>query len=113
MRRPNNTAYEKAGIEADLNRCRALAQRIEGELRVRRSERFADLLSLAELQAALERAAWVLERKSRRSAQTSEQEAQLWSRTRWRSTGTKSRVLPPGVLLGDAAVSPSRIKILT
>ena len=69
------SALEKAGIEAALNRCRALAQRIEGELRVRRSERFADLVSLAELQAALEGAAWVLERKSRHSAQTSEPEA--------------------------------------
>src|SRR5262245_38688593 len=69
------SALEKAGIEAALNRCRALAQQIEGELRIRRSERFADLVSLAELQAALERAAWVLERKSRRSAQTSEPEA--------------------------------------
>jgi hypothetical protein len=69
------SALEKAGIEAALNRCRALAQQIEGELRIKRSERFADLVSLAELQAALERAAWVLERKSRRSAQTSEPEA--------------------------------------
>ena len=69
------SVLEKAGTEAALNRCRTLAQRIEGELRIRGSERFADLVSLAELQAALERAAWVLERKSRRSAQTSEPEA--------------------------------------
>jgi len=68
------SALEKAGIEAALNRCRALAQQIEGELRIRRSERFADPVSLAELQAALERAAWVLEQKSRRSARTSEPE---------------------------------------
>jgi len=64
-------ALEKAGTEAALNRCRALAQRIECDLRNRRSERFGDLASLAELQAALERAAWILERKSGRSAQTS------------------------------------------
>jgi hypothetical protein len=64
------SALEKAGIEAALNRCRALAQQIEGDLRVRRSERFADLVSLAELQAALERAAWVLERRSRQSVQS-------------------------------------------
>jgi hypothetical protein len=69
------SALEKAGIEAALNRCRALAQQIEGDLRVRRSERFADLVSLAELQAALERAAWVLERKSRQSVQTGEPKA--------------------------------------
>ena len=69
------SALEKAGIEAALNRCRALAQQIEGELGVRRSERFTDLVSLAELQAALERAAWVLERKSRRSVQISEPKA--------------------------------------
>jgi hypothetical protein len=69
------SALEKAGIEAALNRCRALAQQIEGELGVRRSERFADLVSLAELQAALERAAWVLERKSRRSVQIREPKA--------------------------------------
>jgi hypothetical protein len=69
------SALEKAGTEAALSRCRALAQRIEGELSNRGPERFADLVSLAELQAALERAAWVLERKSRRSAQTSEPEA--------------------------------------
>jgi hypothetical protein len=69
------SALEKAGIEAALNRCRALAQQIEGELGVGRSERFADLVSLAELQAALERAAWVLERKSRRSVQIREPKA--------------------------------------
>jgi len=69
------SALEKVGIEAALNRCRALAQQIEGELRVRRSEPSADLVSLAELQAALERAAWILERKSRRSAQTSDPKA--------------------------------------
>ena len=69
------SALEKAGIEAALNRCRALAQQIEGELGVRRSERFTDLVSLAELQAALERAAWVLERKSRRSVQIREPKA--------------------------------------
>jgi len=69
------SALEKAGIEAALNRCRALAQQIEGELGVRRSERFTDLVSLAELQAALERAAWVLERKSRQSVQIREPKA--------------------------------------
>jgi hypothetical protein len=68
------SALEKAGIEAALNRCRVLVQQIEGELRIKGSERFADLVSLAELQAALERAAWVLERKSR-PAPTSEPEA--------------------------------------
>ena len=73
--RASLSALEKAGMEAALNRCRALAQRIECDLLNRRCEHFVDVASLAEFQAALERAASVLKRKSRRSAQTSEPKA--------------------------------------
>jgi hypothetical protein len=61
------SAIEKAGTEAALDRCRALAHRIQGDLRNKRPEHFANLWSLAEFQASLERAASVLEQKSRRS----------------------------------------------
>ena len=68
------SALEKAATEAALNRCRALAQRIERDLRDGEAEHFVDLVSLAEFQAALESAASVLERKSRCSAQLAESE---------------------------------------
>jgi glutathione S-transferase len=58
-------AREKAAAEAALNRCRALAARIESELRNMRPEHFVDDLSLADLHVSLERAAGVLEQKSR------------------------------------------------
>jgi len=53
-------ATEKAGIEAALNRCRALAAQIASELRNKRSEHFVDKLSLAEIHASLKRASDVL-----------------------------------------------------
>jgi hypothetical protein len=53
-------ATEKAGIGAALNRCRALATKIANELRDKRPEHFVDKLSLADIHAALERAADVL-----------------------------------------------------
>jgi hypothetical protein len=68
------SALEKAATEAALNRCRALARRIERDLRNGEAENFVDLVSLAEFQAALESAASVLERKSRCSAQIAESE---------------------------------------
>ena len=58
---------EKAGIEAALDRCRALAHRIRGDLRNKRPEHFVSVWSLADFQVSLERAASVLEQKSRRS----------------------------------------------
>jgi hypothetical protein len=61
------SAIERAGTEAALNRCRALAQRIQCDLRNRKPEHFVDVMSLADFQVALERAASVLEQKSRRS----------------------------------------------
>ena len=58
---------EKAGIEAALDRCRALVHRIQGDLRDKRPEHFISVWSLADFQVSLERAASVLEQKSRRS----------------------------------------------
>ena len=59
-------ATEKAGIEAALIRCRALAAKIANELRNKRPEHFVDKLSLADIQACLEHAADVLGQKARR-----------------------------------------------
>jgi hypothetical protein len=60
---------EKAGIEAALNRCRALAVQIERELRNERPED-VDKLLLADLCASLEGACDILGQKGRRSADT-------------------------------------------
>jgi uncharacterized protein YjaG (DUF416 family) len=61
------SAIERAGIEAALDRCRALAHRIHGDLRNRKPEHFVSLWSLADFQVSLERAASVLEQKNRRA----------------------------------------------
>jgi hypothetical protein len=61
------SAIEKAGVEAALDRCRALADRIRGDLLNKRPEHFVSVWSLADFQVSLERAASVLEQKSRRS----------------------------------------------
>jgi hypothetical protein len=53
-------ATEKAGIGAELNRCRVLAAKIANELRNKRPEHFVDKLPLAYIHASLERAADVL-----------------------------------------------------
>ena len=53
-------ATEKAGIEAALIRCRALASKIGNELRNKKPEHLVDKLSLADIHASLERAADVL-----------------------------------------------------
>jgi hypothetical protein len=58
---------EQTGIEAALDRCRALAHRIRGDLRNKRPEHFVSVWSLADFQVSLERAASVLEQKSQRS----------------------------------------------
>ena len=62
-------ATEKVGIEAALNRCRALAAQIESKLRNKRPEHFVDKLSLADFYASLEQAADVLGQKSRQSVE--------------------------------------------
>jgi hypothetical protein len=64
-------AIERVGTEAALNRCRALAQRIQSDLRNRKPEHFVDVWALADFQVALERAASVLEQKSRPLRRTS------------------------------------------
>jgi len=58
------SAIERAGIEAALDRCRALVHRIQGDLRDKRPEHFISVWSLADFQVSLERAASVLEQKS-------------------------------------------------
>ena len=62
-------ATEKAGIEAALSRCRALAAQIASKLHNKRPEHLVDKLSLADFYASLERAAGVLEQLSRQSVE--------------------------------------------
>src|SRR5262249_47893348 len=76
-------ATEKAGIEAALNRCRALAAQIESELCNKRHEHFVDKLSLADLCASLERAADVLGQKGRQPVGNT---PAPWRRVRGRGT---------------------------
>ena len=60
------TAIAKAGTEAALDRCRALARRIQADLRHKKPEHFVNVMSLADFQVSLERAASVLECEHRR-----------------------------------------------
>jgi hypothetical protein len=53
-------ATERAGIGTALYRCRALAAKIANELRNKRPEHFVDKLSLVDVHASIERAAYVL-----------------------------------------------------
>jgi len=53
-------AIEKAAVKGALNRCRALAAQIAGELCNKRPEHFVDKLSLADFYASIECAANVL-----------------------------------------------------
>jgi hypothetical protein len=64
-------ATEKAGVGAELNRCRALAAKIANELRNKKPEHFVEKSSLAEIHPSLERAADVLGRVKRAQAQSS------------------------------------------
>jgi hypothetical protein len=50
------------GTQAALDRCRALALRIQSELSSKNPDDFIDLLALADFQVSIERAASVLER---------------------------------------------------
>jgi len=61
----NLDATEKAGIEAALNRCRALAAQIASGLRNKRPKLLLDKLSLADVCASLEQAVDVLGQKGR------------------------------------------------
>jgi hypothetical protein len=56
---------ERAAVERAIDRCRVLADWIESELLKERPDTFVDKLSLADFQASLERAACVLEQKTR------------------------------------------------
>jgi hypothetical protein len=60
-RETSSCPIEKAGTKAALDRCRMLADRIANDLRETKPENFLNILSLAEFQASLERAASVLE----------------------------------------------------
>jgi hypothetical protein len=62
-------ATEKAGLEAALNRCRALAAQIASKLHNKRPEHFVDKLSLADFYASLEHAADALGQKGQRSVE--------------------------------------------
>ena len=84
MTRASLSAIEKAGIEAALDRCRALAQQIQCNLRHRKAEHLVDVWALADFQAALERAASVLEQIKPKSA----------SSTRNRGRDASSHQLP-------------------
>ena len=59
----NLDVREKAGVEAALNRCRALAGQIESELRKKRPKQLLDKALLADLCASLEHAVDVLGQK--------------------------------------------------
>ena len=61
-------AIERSGTEAALDRCRSLAAQIASELHNKRPEHFVDKLSLADINASLERAADVLSRVKQCSA---------------------------------------------
>ena len=52
-----------------LYRCRALATKIANELRNKEPKHFIDKLSLADIHASLERAAWVVEQKTAKGLQ--------------------------------------------
>jgi glutathione S-transferase len=77
-------ATEKAGIEAALNRCRALAAQIESELCNKRHEHFVDRLALADFYASLERAADVLGQKGRQPVEKTPAPVEKGSRVRHR-----------------------------
>ena len=60
------TAIEKGGTEAALDRCRVLVHQIHDDLHHKKPEHFVNVMSLADFQLSLERAASVLEHESRR-----------------------------------------------
>jgi hypothetical protein len=76
-------ATEKAGIDAALNRCRALAAEIARQLRNKRSDH-VDKLSLADLCASLEHAADVLGQKGRQPVGNTPAPVEKGSRARHR-----------------------------
>ncbi len=73
---------EKAAVKGALDRCRALADQIEIELRNMSPEHFADKLSLADFHASLERAAYSLGQTSGQSIDNIPRSRDEGSRTR-------------------------------
>lgn len=59
------SAIEKTGTEAALDRCRTLAHRIQSDLSHKKPEHFVNVMSLADFQVSLERAASVLEHQNK------------------------------------------------
>jgi hypothetical protein len=59
MKKRALSTIEESGVAAALERCCLLAERIDAELREKKSERL-DIAALAEFQVSLERAASVL-----------------------------------------------------
>jgi hypothetical protein len=59
--RRSQSEIEKVGTKAALDRCRELARQIQADLLTKKSDHFVDVLSLADFQVLLERAASVLE----------------------------------------------------
>jgi hypothetical protein len=54
---------ERMGTQTALNRCRELARQLQAEPSDKRMDHFVDVMSLADFQVSLERAAFVLEQK--------------------------------------------------
>ena len=70
MKKKALRTIEENGLAAALERCRALAERIDAELREKKLERL-DTAALAEFQVSLERAASVLRQGSIHPPQSS------------------------------------------
>jgi hypothetical protein len=66
----SDESKERAALEGALDKCRALVDRIESELRNKKSEHFVNKLALADFLASLECAARVIEQKSRDNTRT-------------------------------------------
>jgi hypothetical protein len=58
--RRSQSEIEKVGTKAALDRCRELARQIQADLLTKKNDHFVDVLSLADFQVSLERAASVL-----------------------------------------------------
>jgi hypothetical protein len=70
MKKKALSSIEESGVAAALERCSALAERIDAELREKKPKRL-DIAALAEFQVSLERAASVLRQGSIHPPQSS------------------------------------------
>jgi hypothetical protein len=68
--RRSQSEIEKIGTKAALDRCRELARQIQADLLTKKHDRFVDVMSLADFQVSLERAASVLEQNKRTSPES-------------------------------------------